>query len=201
MAGNEQTIEEMILRSLDGRLSEEEQLELDREVIRNPEARRLMDSYRKLDELAAGALQAAVPQREASLDPEGWIAGVDQKAPRWRHRNWWLAPGAVAAAVLALVINYATLPQVGPRGYVDGNDVARPKVVMPGGSVGAFGPEGPVRRVSNGPQERIKRDTARDYYGIQGEDGRIYWIEVDRTRTIKKPTAESLYRAVSRNEL
>lgn len=201
MEGNERTIEELILRSLDGRLSEEQQLELNRELIRNPDARRLMDSYRKLDELATGALRAAVPARDESIAPERWVVGIEQRAPRWRRRGWWLAPGAIAAAVLALVISYATLPGREDGHLAAGGGNARPTVVLPGGSVD-YGAQHPaMRSVLNGPQERIKRDIARDYYGIKGDDGRIYWIEVDRTRTIKKPTAQSLYRAVSRNEM
>ncbi len=199
MEREKRTIEELILLSLDGRLSDQEQLELDREVVRNPEVHGLLDSYRKLDGLAAGALQSAVPQRDASLEPEKWIDGVDQRAPGMPHRTWWLATGAIAAAVLALVLNYATLPPVGPDQYVSRN--SNSAGTMFSGSVGTEDRARPMRTVSTGPQQRIKRDVARDYYGIEGDDGRIYWIEVDRTRTIKKPTAESLHRAVTRNEM
>jgi hypothetical protein len=33
---------------------------------------------------------------------------------------------------------------------------------------------------------RIKRSAGRDAFGIMGDDGNIYWIEVDRIWTLKK---------------
>ncbi len=33
---------------------------------------------------------------------------------------------------------------------------------------------------------RVQRDRGRETIGVLGEDGNIYWIEVDRTRTVRK---------------
>ena len=33
----------------------------------------------------------------------------------------------------------------------------------------------------------------RDIYGVMGEDGSIYWIEVDRMRTLRKPKQAARY--------
>jgi hypothetical protein len=34
---------------------------------------------------------------------------------------------------------------------------------------------------------RVRRHTGRDVLGVVGDDGNIYWIEVDRTRTVRQP--------------
>ena len=56
---NEQ-LERRMIRSLDGALTEDEELELNRELIRDPEAHRLMAEYRAVDGLAAAALDRVV---------------------------------------------------------------------------------------------------------------------------------------------
>jgi len=212
-------IENLISRSLDGVLSEEEQLELNRELIRNPEAQRLMDACRKVDALAAAVLDEAVPERGLSYDPTAWIENHRERKPAtlaglparsvsgprstrrtrdagYSHRRYWLIPGAIAAALLAVVVNRLTLsPQ--PDGQLTERDRPATFVTPIDGPVWPSG-NGMTRPVSTAPpQQRIQRDIARDLIGVIGEDGRIYWIEVDRTRTWKRPNTESGRRPVS----
>ncbi|MCH7597054.1 MAG: hypothetical protein IID35_10895, partial [Planctomycetes bacterium] len=52
MSNIDENLERLIVRSLDGDLSEDEQLDLDRELIRNPDALRLMEEYGSIDRLA-----------------------------------------------------------------------------------------------------------------------------------------------------
>ena len=44
-----------------------------------------------------------------------------------------------------------------------------------------------MRPVSTMP--RMRSDTGREVIGVVGEDGNLYWIEVDRTRTIRVPAS------------
>ncbi len=44
---------------------------------------------------------------------------------------------------------------------------------------------------SHAGETRIRRVTGREVLGVVGEDGNIYWIEVDRIRTIRRPIAGS----------
>ncbi|MGI0149747.1 MAG: hypothetical protein ACREDF_09495, partial [Thermoplasmata archaeon] len=52
---------------------------------------------------------------------------------------------------------------------------------------------GPIRRASVNPDllrtvGTTRRSTGRDLLGIVGDDGNVYFIEVDRTRTVRLPS-------------
>lgn len=180
---NEQ-LERRMIRSLDGALTEDEELELNRELIRNPEAHRLMAEYRAVDGLAAAALDRVVGGEAPKLDGATWARAVPAKRRAWQARAWlWLAPGAIAAALLALIVPRPSLTGVGPAPIVRG----------PGASI----PEGVVRSPFSGGQPdmmrsvrstpAIHRNTGREIIGVVGDDGNLYWIEVERTRTVTLP--------------
>ncbi|MCH7840741.1 MAG: hypothetical protein IID38_10975, partial [Planctomycetes bacterium] len=97
-------MERLISRRLDGELTEDENLELDRELLRNPQAHRLMEEVRQMNERAGAALSQVIGDRVTALDPSS-IPGRDETTRLLRHRPWrWLIPGAIAAALAALVI-------------------------------------------------------------------------------------------------
>jgi len=184
---NEQ-LERRMIRSLDGALTEDEELELNRELIRNPEAHRLMAEYRAVDGLAAAALDRVVVGEGPKLDGATWARAVPAKRRAWQAPAWlWLAPGAIAAALLALIVPRPSLTGVGPAPIVRG----------PGASI----PAGVVRSPFNGGQPdmmrsvrstpAIHRNTGREIIGVVGDDGNLYWIEVTRTRTVTLPAGTS----------
>lgn len=179
-------IERMIVRSLDGALSDDERIELDRELIRNPHARQLMDEYRRVDELSAAAL-ADIAREGTGADRV--VACATQPAlprPGRFRRRWLFVPGAVAAAILALVI---------PKPGLDSLDRTRAPVLESPvtGSVEArtapfvrpFQRSGLMTPVALKPS--VRRRTGRDLIGVMGDDGNLYWIEVERSRTIRLP--------------
>jgi len=189
MSDVEENIERLISRSLDGMLDDRQQLELDRELIRNPEARRMMEEYRGADALAAAAL---ADLGRAGVDVDRIVAKATRRkaeVPR-RHRSrrgWLLVPGAIAAAVLAMVV---------PKPLFDGGDdlhaptfsvdaessthrqLGRPPLPVPMGSNAA-----PMRTV--GDRSMLRRRAGTEWIGVVGDDGNVYWIEVQRTRTIR----------------
>ena len=63
-----QKIEKLIVRSLDGALTEQEQLELNRELIRNPDARQIMEQYQRIDNVAIEALDQVIGQTDDKDD-------------------------------------------------------------------------------------------------------------------------------------
>ena len=65
MSNPEHDLERLIVRYLDSELTEEEELELNRELIRNPEAQQLLDDYRRADDLAVAALNRVIPDNGA----------------------------------------------------------------------------------------------------------------------------------------
>ena len=181
MPNDEKDIESLIVRHLDGELDEDERLELNRRLIRDPAARRMMEDYQKVDALSAEALGPVL--KECGTTRPAAVPATSHPLLRKRRfsRSWWVIPGAVAAAVLAMVI---------PRAAVELGD--KPKTSMVGrlpepnmpARYNRSEPTAPMRTVGHGiPQ--IKRNTGREVIGVIGEDGNVYWIEVDRIRTTK----------------
>ena len=184
MADMGKEIERLIVRCLDGELRENEQLLLNRELIRNPEARRLMDECKRIDELAAAAIGHELGEDRMPLDPLTLPNRAESQPFRHYHRGWWLVPGAIAAALLAIFV--ARFPTVAPSATsVVDNGRQHPNVVRPQ-IIPSVPQQGVMRTVGTNPAS-IKRDTGREILGVVGDDGSIYWIEVDRIRTIKRP--------------
>lgn len=184
-------IEDQIIRSLDGELDDEALLELRRTLIRDPEARRLMDEHQRVDALAGDALRAAVDDGPLPFDPMALTESPTTPVQR-HHWTWWVMPGAIAAAILVvLMMPDATRSPRGGDGFAGAtkNGLAP---TMP--LVGERGPAsmhaapmnmGGVIPVSHQP-ERVRRQTIRDYTTVIGEDGRLYLIEIDRTRLLRR---------------
>lgn len=180
MSGNSIDYERLIARRLDGVITDEEMLSLDRELLRDPELRRTLEAYERIDALSADALLSAVGTDPTSVDLDAITSPARTLRMRRAHRGWFLIPGAIAAALLALVV---------PMPDFAGKD--RPIVVneRPSMPMTMERPTRPVS-VSEGLLRNVnttKRSTGRDVIGVIDEDGNVYWIEVDRTRTIRVP--------------
>lgn len=106
----DERIERLINRRLDGALTEEEALELDKAVLRSPQARRLAEQYQRMDALAADALRDALDARTTTPQE----AAVRVRASYWPARIVRLAGlGAIAAGVALAVVMVGQL--IGPR--------------------------------------------------------------------------------------
>ena len=190
----DKTIEELIIKSLDGELNEDEKVRLDRAVLRDPGVRRLREEHERIDALAAASLEEALPGEDLSFDPLALTtrAGRSDANPtaavrRSRyHWTWWLMPGAVAAAVVALLMIPLSFPQAhDQKPRIASIPVERP-VAQENSLVNRQMNIPKVQTVLHGPR-KIKKRTDREYIAVLGEDGQVYWLEVDRTRTIKGP--------------
>ena len=183
----DQDIERLIVRQLDGELGEEEQLELNRKLVRDPQAHQLMEDYRSVDTLAADALAQTLGKGEVEFDPTALTAETRRRTYRF-HQGWWLVPGAIAAAILALVIPQPAVNRVTePSTRLIGTTLPDvPQTMSPDSH--SMGQSVPMHRVG---MPRIRRNTGRDVIGVVGDDGNIYWIEIDRTRTLKRPARPS----------
>jgi hypothetical protein len=100
----------------------------------------------------------------------------DQSAPRRRawsnwSRGWLAVSGAIAAAILAMVI---------PAPMREGRPTPRAPIQAP-----TPFDSGIIHPVSSKPV--MHRATGRELMGVVGEDGNLYWIEVERVRTIRLP--------------
>lgn len=194
----EMEIERLIGRCLDGEASEQEQLELQREMLRNPEVHRLFDESQRIDEVAGSALREilrssgdAAPLKTSAEPPVPFGAAASGRRSGWRIPPRWLfVPGAIAAAILALiipspvgrVIEQQTAQQTHAQRPTYPDGLATSAVPSMPGTLQAG--DGLMRNVGMGAPQ-IQRKSGREVLGIVGDDGSIYWIEIDRTRTIR----------------
>ncbi len=192
--------EKLISRSLDAALTDDEQLEFNRALLRDPELRRTHDELASLDARAGEALRSSLGAAEPSFDPLE-LARDTRRARRnlLNHRAWWLMPAAAAALLAMTFVPWRSETPRGPGSpaIVDQGASHQPPVVD---NRPYDGPRRPVYRVgadgSNtgfaapaadfGPRS-IRRITDRDMLGVMSESGNIYFFEVDRTRTLSRP--------------
>ncbi|MFQ5490216.1 MAG: anti-sigma factor family protein [Phycisphaerae bacterium] len=177
-------IERLIVRRLDGELTANEQLELDRALVRDPAARQLLEDYGRIDRAAADALACAfaspgVVEARASIrltDPHSDRRGAYSKL-------WWALPAAIAAGIAIMVVlteSSPTTQQVAvrqPQAPVPG-EVAPTHVVPEGRS--------PILQTRYAPG-KIERSTTTDDLYIVGADGNLYVIERQHISTARKP--------------
>ncbi len=188
-------VERLIVRRLDGDLTAEEAHQLNCELVRNPQARRMLEAYEKVDVLAMAAFETVIEpsvHREANSTPVQSKCSVP-KVPISRHRMWlWFIPGAVAAALLAMVIPFPTMnaptepitfhTRPLPINHSRPINQARPQSYSPTHRVG----HGQVQPV-DWSRPRISRDHGKEIIGVRDAKGNLYWIEVDRTWLIRQP--------------
>jgi len=185
----------LISRHLDGDLTASEQAELDRIVLADPSAGRVLEEYRRLDAQAAAALNEAFGSPGAGWVPVGASAG--------RARGW-LGPVSAAAAALLLAAGVWMAVRYWPGSAPEPPDRAgpvKPIVVAAGtaapagdaikGPADAAGGEG-VPLMSDVPDpspmfdgaQRGDRFIDRQFFGGFDEAGREYYLmELDRVRT------------------
>ena len=206
---NEDKWDLLMSRRLDGVAGDDEVLELDRELIRNPELRVRWDEFRRVDETAFAALsEIAAEGVDIGLTARRIVdraVSVQTPVRNWRtraHRGWLLIPGAIAAALAALMVprmdwgrsefdtpgvvhtphpsrSVSSLPSSLPSTFPSSDPPLDPKSMRPIG----INPD-LMRTVGT-----TRRSTGRDVLGIMGDDGNLYFIEVDRSRTIRLPGA------------
>ncbi len=184
-----ENIERLVVRSLDGALTPDEEHELNRALIRDPEARRLCDEYRAIDRLAGRALGETRTGRPVDLEaifaaPSG-ASRASRHTSRRFHRGWLMIPGAIAAGLLAMILPQPALTPTGSPSRPATTLRTAPSAVSQG--VWPVHENGMMRPVSTMP--RVRSDTGREVIGVVGEDGNLYWIEVERTRTIRVPAS------------
>lgn len=201
MNHRDKDIERRIVRRLDGESTPDENFELDRELIRDPDARQMYDSYQQVDELAAEVLGGVLPDVGESFNAATLAEVTAQPRRRRLHRGFWLVPGAIAAALLAIVVpRPGVAPQEQPAVVLSepATESVIPQMQLPYAPSNGYPRDGLMRNASDSGRTvpRIRRDTGRDVLGVIGDDGNIYWIEVDRTRTIRRTGRDGRTRAL-----
>lgn len=218
MSGEMDKIERLINRKLDGELTADEQLELDRTLIRSPEARRLFEALQRVDNACGGFVRwelAATQAVRTTVQPSLRFANARRKRA-WR----WAMPTALAACVawIAWSLLSPLRSTVAPASDTPADRFVHAE---PAKMIDAYSPrdggltvpeagrdgewarshpgefsKAPLRRVA---RSDLRNDRQRDtqYYGLVGDDGTVYLIEVDRTRTVQRAPAASNLRLCS----
>ena len=187
-------IEHLINRKLDGELTAEERLELDRALVKSPEHRAMLELSERIDAMCAETITLGVAVNENDA-----AAIVETKVSHARTRHWWWAMPAALAACMGWLVFSATLsprPADNSLQLVEGDPVSGAtlgeltpasssiEALNGGGSLGVF------RQASTfGRTLDRRRDT--ELLGVIGDDGRIYLIEVTRTQAYSRPSARS----------
>lgn len=174
----------LLVRSVHGELDAEERLALDRRLLRDPEARRTHEAFADLDHAATAGLRTVLdPQRSAARHGP-WSASI---APRrrwgWAQVERWFVPFAAAAALLIALIPASPRRGAGlasaPFARQDA-DIRSP--LERSGS--------PIATPVSTSPTNIKRQTSRDVVGLIDKEGKIWVLELDRTRTLRTPGSE-----------
>lgn len=183
----DERIELLINRRLDGDLAEDESLELDRELIRSPEARRVLEESQRIDALTVDTLDRLLDADEAPhlRAADGVVSAAARRATRRRLDG---AIG-VAAAVLLVMASTSLLPQNGQRRGSSGGTTAQ--VADTTGFVGpAAEPDaGPAAMpypvvIDNtaGPRRQHQRIDQNVIAVVDPETQTVYVLEIERAR-------------------
>ncbi len=191
-------LEKLINRSLDGELTETEELELARVLLRSRDAREAFEQMQAIDRYAGQAVR------------EGLHVGpVERQIPnRWRNarpsgrtaRRRWVWPTAAAAAALAAAA-LAAAWLMGPDTRTNDNAIAvidTPEPVPVAPATGSLERNRPLQRIpGSGHPGLVDRQIAHDWIAVQGPDGAVYWIELNRRRTLERPRSTGAIRLAS----
>ncbi len=195
MSQVDERIERLIVRRLDGELTDDESLELDRELLRSPQARQLLGEYQEIDDAAVDALAAAL-----GVDSNCSSAFLVAATPPRRTRHswlWWTLPAAIAAG---LAVAAVLMPR--PQADLQVAKVPAQPVTTQANHIERAGHEAtlPGRtgvQQANYRTGRLDRAVDQDLLYIVGDDGNIYVIDRRHVRTARRPGGTAAIRQVS----
>ncbi len=185
----DERVEHLVSRSLDGELTEAESLELNRLLIRSPEARALMEEHERTGTLAGEALRAAFADGASSDERAGQLA----RAAVSRRRPWPAmrrAPAVAAAVLVGMIIgggagHWAATRAIPAAPEPAGIDPAHPPLVA--GAVPVEDDSSAI--VVEGPRRHEQR-TVHDIFGVFDEETQsVYLLEASRTQTNVVPAS------------
>jgi len=169
----DEQLEHMINRKLDGELCVDEVLELDKMLIRDPDARQELELSLRIDEIAGSVIEDA-------CSPQAGRATVRPTKSISARRLMWLAAGPLAAAAcLALWVLSSGMFNSSPDRSLRESDVLDRQMLDGAGRPALVNWKGasPYRQI----------DTSKTYYSLYDEEtGNVYMIEVRRTGSTQR---------------
>ncbi len=182
----DERIEILINRKLDGELSEEDSLELNKLLIRNPDAHALLDEYAVMDRLAAEAIEAELAEPVARVSPE--------QVSQWNKskRQWWYSMALISAVAAALTLSVL----LSQRAANMNDSAALPisgvhSAQQAAATLTDRAPQGRLVNVGTIPLDGRRRQTdslERDVLGVWDQDSHsLYLLEANEARSTVEP--------------
>jgi len=186
--------EQLVNRKLDGELTEAESLELDKRLIRSPEARTLLEEYQRIDSLGAEAMGQALADPQYSLNsPKPWLKATFAPTHRW-GRYFRMVTAVAAIIVMAVVIKPFIPNQQITEPMADPTVLKQdPPVVMPDQSAMAADSTRMEKlrpiEVIHGPRQQRER-ILRDVFGVYDpQTDSVYFLEADQMQKTAVPVS------------
>ncbi len=187
----DERLEYLMTRQLDGRISAAEQLELNKALIRSPEAHRLFDEYQANDALASEALHKAfdVPNVTSFTTPASEISVRN----RWRGGSMVrLAFAAAAMIALTVMIRGLSWSKSEDSAPVQRTQVIsdQPTPAEPPAIADLNPAPKPLTPVKVFTPRELHEYMPRDFVAVMDEQARnIYLLEMDRPQTNAVPVS------------
>ncbi len=190
MTRSDDHLERLINRKLDDELTEDESLELDKCLIRNPATRQSLEESERIDRLTAALLEEVCAVQDEVLVPTAI------RTSNRRRMRWIGAVPAAAAACIALFFMWPMSSSPSPRSSDVGIenfvqlpvDVERP---VPATDSDQPTPDAMLASFSDGPPKlRPLREngTRLNYYGVlDPETQKLYLLEVKHQTSTRRP--------------
>ena len=178
----DERVELLINRSLDGRLSPEQEAELHAALEASPAARALLETYSQNDALVARALDRGIEN------------AMTATAPGRRRGSWLATAGGILSAAAVILFSVSPLFRQ-PNDDTAQDSLTHETPVVIDEPVGparpptfnAAGRPGLTRLVDyrddDGVPEQRQRRMDREWVGIRGDDGRIYILQRNTAST------------------
>ncbi len=197
----DENLERLIVRELDGELTEQERHELNKLLIRLPQAASLLEEYRRNDALAAAAVRQEIDQSRDGGDVS-WTRPRRGQGRAPAVRAWWTRlPVRVAlAACVGLAAVGLALHMTKERTASRRLDVSRP-IARNGRFPPGKGQPGVIGPARLGLQDSRELDVPRfrehrvwrDVLVVPSDDrDELFLLEFNRTRTQVVPVCEEL---------
>jgi anti-sigma factor RsiW len=179
--------ERLITRKLDGELTEEESLELNKLLIRTPEARTMLEDYTRMDARAAEVIHDVVSAPVVSELPANVAAGTQAAGgTELRHRRQWYSLAAISAvaAVITLTVLLSQRTAGIPVPHAPGMTVAAPDTVAV-----TSAPPGQFQWASTLDEPRRQTDSMEtEVFGVWDRESRsLYLLEADTAGSLVEP--------------
>lgn len=181
----DESVERLIVRALDGEISADEQLELERLIAGSPAVASLYQTYRRLDALSSDALHADFHGATGILNNPGSCQSTLRDDGHWsRSIRVGLATALLAAAAVIVIASL-------PIQWFDSTAVTNSHTPRDWPDNKMVGPGAPMlvdyQRPVYQPQ-RLEGDVFRDFIGVQGDDPNVIILFERMTRQSRVET-------------